>query len=162
MNLLAIDPGLNGAYAWFRDGDLITADDLPTIGEASQRRINGAAWNDIIELTNAGIAIIEDVSAFPGQGVSSMFRFGRAVGCIEGVLLGAGVRLHRVTPRKWQEKFGLVGKTKGSGEPSRQRAIEMFPAQAQYFARKKDHNRAEAALIGLWFTESADKQREAA
>ena len=31
-------------------------------------------------------AIIEKVGAMPGQGVSSMFQFGRSVGMVEGVL----------------------------------------------------------------------------
>jgi hypothetical protein len=35
-------------------------------------------------------------------------------------------------------------------EVSRARAIETWPAHAKLFARKRDHNRAEAALLGLY------------
>jgi len=51
-----------------------------------------------------------------------------------------------VSPAKWKKALGL----NSDGETSRARAIETWPAQAELFARKPDHNRAEAALLGLF------------
>jgi hypothetical protein len=47
------------------------------------------------------------------------------------------------------------------GETSRVRAIETWPDHADLFARKKDDNRAEAALLGLYgLREGAMSERE--
>ena len=82
MNALAIDPGLNGAGAVSDErGDFIACFDLPTIGEGTQHRVDAANLADLIrEHGPYAFAIVEQVGARPGQGVSSMFRFGQAYG----------------------------------------------------------------------------------
>jgi crossover junction endodeoxyribonuclease RuvC len=40
-------------------------------------------------------------------------------------------------------------------DTARTRAIELWPSHAQLFARKKDHGRAEAALIARWLYEQS-------
>ena len=163
--ILAIDPGLSGGYALLTsDGELVDAGDLPTLGVGSRRRINGPGFDMLLDVLLPSVAIIEDVSAMPGQGVSSMFRFGRAVGCLEGVTLAKRIPLRFVSPAKWKRALGLAGKAANGAELSRQRAVERWPAKAALFARKKDHNRSEAALLGLWFIESrpAPESRRAA
>ena len=143
MTLLAIDPGLSGAYALLGDGgELLEAGDLPTIGEKAQHRIDGPSFAALVDRLQPASAVIEEVGAMPGNGVSSMFRFGRAVGAIEGILLGKGIPLRRAQPVAWKRAHGLLGKVAGSGEPSRQKAVETWPARAaEFFGRKKDHNR---------------------
>jgi hypothetical protein len=88
MNTLAIDPGLNGAGAVSDEsGAFIACFDLPTIGEGAQRRVDVANLADLIrEHGPYAFAIVEQVGARPGQGVSSMFRFGQAYGTILGVI----------------------------------------------------------------------------
>ena len=82
----------------------------------------------------------------PGQGVSSMFQFGRGVGMYEGVLAALQVPITYVTPQAWQKAVSArEGKDAG-----RARAAELFPAYAQMFARKKDDGRADAALMAYW------------
>ena len=44
---------------------------------------------------------IEKVGAMPGQGVSSMFQFGRSVGTIEGIIAALRLPISYVTPQKW-------------------------------------------------------------
>jgi len=56
------------------------------------------------------------------------------------------LRWRLVRPAEWKKSLGLTGKDK---EASRQRALQLFPAQAQ-LARKKDHHRAEAVLLAYW------------
>ena len=162
--VLAIDPGLAGGYALLVSGGfLIEAGDLPIVGEGAQRRVAAAGLANIVDRLSPDVAVMEAVASMPGQGVSGVFRFGRAVGTIEGVLIAREVPLQRVTPQVWKRRFGLLGKEKGSGEPSRQRAVERWPgAAAKFFSLKKHSHRAEAALIGLWFVETQGALREAA
>ena len=40
-------------------------------------------------------------------------------------------------------------------ETSRAKAVETWPSQSEMFARKRDHNRAEAALLGLYALKKA-------
>jgi hypothetical protein len=91
-------------------------------------------------------AVVEQVGARPGQGVSSMFRFGQGYGTILGIIGTLAIPVRHVSPAKWKRALGL----NSDGETSRARAIETWPAQAELFARKCDHSRAEAALLGMY------------
>lgn len=145
--IVAFDPGLSGGIAFVSDdGALIDCRDLPTIGEGTQRRIDAANLAAIIRAHNPTKAIIEQVSAMPGNGVAGMFRFGQAVGTIAGVVGALGIPVQWVTPSKWKKESGLDA----TAEKSRARAIETWPDHAALFSRVKDHNRAEAALLARW------------
>jgi hypothetical protein len=81
--IVGFDPGLSGGIAFVsNDGALIDCQDLPVIGEGTQRRIDAANLAAIIRSHNPTRAVIEAVGARPGQGVSSMFRFGQSVGIL--------------------------------------------------------------------------------
>lgn len=58
------------------------------------------------------IACIEKVGAMPGQGVTSMFNFGKGAGFIEGIMYGRGVPYQLIPPQKWKKDFSLCKKTK--------------------------------------------------
>jgi crossover junction endodeoxyribonuclease RuvC len=148
MNVLAVDPGLSGAAAVLdRQGDIVDAFDLPATGEGPRRRIDTANLADLIRARAPyAFAIVEQVGARPGQGVSSMFRFGQAYGTILGVIGALAIPVRHVSPAKWKRALGL----NSDGETSRARAIETWPTRADLFARKRDHNRAEAALLGVY------------
>ena len=81
----------------------------------------------------------------PGNGSVSMFKFGRSLGVIEGVVGGLGWPLEWITPQTWKKHHGLIGKDK---DAARLLAIETWPEHAQTFKRKRDVGRADAALIG--------------
>lgn len=98
MIYIGIDPGKKGGYAailddiistkpW-KDGDFI--DDMRLLSKASKC-----------------IACVEKVGAMPGQGVTSMFNFGRSAGFIEGVLDALGIPYQLVTPQRWKKEFTL-------------------------------------------------------
>jgi crossover junction endodeoxyribonuclease RuvC len=148
MNILAIDPGLEGAGAVMdAGGELIEVFDLPTIGEGARRRIDAANLADLIRShTPYAFAIVEQVGAWPKQGVASTFRFGQAHGTILGVVGALAIPVRHATPARWKKAFGL----NSDAEASRARAIETWPTYAGLFARKRGHNRAEAALLGLY------------
>ena len=80
----------------------------------------------------------------PGQGVSSMFRFGESVGVVLGVLGALQMPVRWVTPQRWKKAAGIVGKDK---DAARSLAIQLHPEIAGMLTRKKDHNRGESILI---------------
>lgn len=148
--ILGIDPGLSGSWAILRQssGELVHAEDMPIAGTGAQRMVSAPLLAASLKRYDITEAIIERVAARPGQGVSSMFRFGRAVGVVEGVLGCMGIPIAYVTPSRWKADARLLSPDK---EQARQRAIETWPLQAaSYFPNKGHHNRAEAALIALW------------
>ena len=157
MNVFACDPGLNGAGAMLdAHGELIEVFDLPVIGEGKQRRIDAANLADLVRAhAPYAFAIVEQVGARPGQGVASMFRFGQAYGTILGVIGTLAIPLRHVTPTKWKRAVGLDS----NAETSRGRAIESWPHQAELFARKRDHSRGEAALLGLYAAKVSYRRR---
>lgn len=153
MSLLAVDPGLsNGLAVLDWDRRLLLATEIPIIGEGAHKRLNMASFSDIIRQYHVVEAVIEDVGAMPKQGVSSTFRFGRATGALEGALAVLHVPTTFVHPAKWKKALGAKAK---ADEDIRALAIQTWPDQAHRFGRKLDHNRAEAALIGLYYLQNS-------
>lgn len=145
--VLGFDPGLSGAVAVVTpSGDLVTACDLPIMGEGKAARIDAASLARLIGEFVPAKAVVEQVGSMPGQGVASTFAFGRAVGVLAGVLGALAVPTVYVAPGTWKRFHGLPS----AKEDARRKAIELWPAHASLFARKKDHGRAEAALIARW------------
>ena len=89
-------------------------------------------------------AVLEAVSAMPGQGVSSTFHFGESVGVVLGVLGALQIPVRMVTPAKWKKAAGLLGRDK---DAARTLAIQLHPEVADQLARKKDTGRADAVGI---------------
>lgn len=150
--IVGIDPGASGAIAFFDPkGGTLEVHDMPVMeierSGKTKREINPTLLSNILhDDHHHNVVWLEKVGAMPGQGVSSMFQFGRGVGMIEGVVAAEGLPLNYVTPQAWQKAVGV----RGGKDGSRLRAIELFPKYANLFARKKDDGRAEAALIA-WY-----------
>lgn len=149
MVILGFDPGQTGAIAAY-DGTIITGlIDMPTMLRlhGSGRQVDpytlATAVIDLCAGRNA-TAVIEAVSAMPGQGVSSMFRFGESVGVVLGVLGALQMPVRWVTPGRWKKAAGIVGKDK---DAARSLAIQLHPEVAELLKRKRDVGRADAALI---------------
>ena len=147
--VIGVDPGASGAIALVVDGVLHQVVDMPTVtvtrNSSQKRQVSPAGVADIIRSMKPDTAIVEKVGAMPGQGVSSMFSFGRSVGIIEGALAALQVPATFITPQAWQK---AVGAAKGK-DGSRQRVMELFPRDSHLFARVKDDGRADAVLIAL-------------
>lgn len=144
---IGIDPGLSGAWSVFQGDNLAVVEDFPVMGVGVRARLNtGALADSIRSLGVVSCAVIEVVGAMPGQGVSSTFKFGYAAGQVVGVIEALDIPVVWVAPAVWKRSYGLDR----DKERARARAIETFPHLRDRFARKKDHGRAEAALIGLW------------
>lgn len=159
--VIGIDPGITGAMAllhWTPTHGPLLLDvrDMPTASLKSGRTMKAhvipAAVADIIKDWRAHAdwldtpldAFLEEVHAMPGQGVTSMFRFGHVAGMLEGIVAALNVPLHKLGPKEWQTRV----RVKKEPDAGRARAAQIFPAGAHYFKRKLDHNRADAALIG--------------
>lgn len=159
--ILGIDPGISGAIAAVTDGGaLMWVHDMPVrdAGKKArkQREIDGAELARMLRLHLAYFrcAWVEEVSAMPGQGVSSMFSLGDSRGTIRGVLEALGVSVERVPPQRWKRAYGLDS----DKEAARGLAIRLYPMHSGELARKRDHGRAEAVLIARY---GAQQQRAA-
>lgn len=153
MKIVGCDPGAFGAIAIIDVATReLTVIDMPTVKvKRGTRVVNQVDAHILAGLLSPHIgsddkAFIEKVHAMPGQGVSSMFAFGRAAGVLEGVMAGLGVSFDLIAPATWTKTM----RTFGGKDGSRARASELFPDKAHLFARKKDDGRAEAVLIACF------------
>jgi len=156
MLIIGIDPGISGAICFFEDGQVKEIIDMPVMadGKKNKKQINGPQiYNEIlIRINNIQkkdiIVIIEQVSAMPGQGVTSMFNFGQSFGVLKGICSAMQLSTHFVRPAKWKKYFGLI---KTEKDASRTKVIEIFPYISSQLSRKKDSNKADAVLIASFF-----------
>tara|TARA_B100000029_G_C16860882_1_gene699255 strand:+ start:14 stop:505 length:492 start_codon:yes stop_codon:yes gene_type:complete len=156
MLIIGIDPGIAGAICFFENGKVKEVIDMPTMaeGKKNKRQINGRQiFNEISSRIeryspNDINVVVEQVSAMPGQGVTSMFNFGQSFGVIKGICAAMKLPVFFVRPTKWKKHFDLINSQKDS---SRTKAIEMFPEISSILSRKKDSNRADAILIASFF-----------
>jgi len=90
--ILGVDPGLSGALAFYNlvDG-VVRVEDMPVVelmrGGKAKREVSATLLRHVLpRYGKISHAYLERVGAMPGQGVSSVFSFGRSVGVVEGVL----------------------------------------------------------------------------
>ena len=152
MIYIGIDPGLSGAIAFLdTEKGVLSINDMPTLevkrNNKAKKEVSPIGVAIFLGQTrDVSRAVLERVGAMPGQGVTSVFSFGRSVGIIEGVLATMLIPVDIVTPQAWQKAAGV----RGGKDGSRLRACELFPNYAELFARKKDDGRADAALMA-WY-----------
>ena len=159
MLIIGIDPGISGSICFLKDGKISEVIEMPTMaeGKKNKRQVNGSQiYNEIskrinkLEKQNIRV-IIEQVSAMPGQGVTSMFNFGQSFGILKGICSAMQLPMYFVRPAKWKKYFGLINSEK---DASRTRAIEMFPYFSSQLSKKKDSNKADAILIASFYHET--------
>ena len=159
MLIIGIDPGISGSICFFENGKIIDAIEMPTMteGKKNKRQVNGSQiFNEIKKRTkdheNQNVrVIIEQVSAMPGQGVTSMFNFGQSFGILKGICSAMQLPMYFVRPAKWKKYFNLINSEK---DASRTRAIEIFPYFSSQLSKKKDINKADAILIASFYYET--------
>jgi|TARA_B110000116_G_scaffold263280_1_gene269588 crossover junction endodeoxyribonuclease RuvC len=159
MIIIGIDPGISGAISVIENKKILEVYDTPTMidGKKNKKQINSAQVVNIIkERINLNrdkevIVVVEQVNAMPGQGVTSMFNFGKSFGVIKGICAALGLPIHFVRPTKWKKHFNLI---KTNKDASRTKVIEAFPEISNKLHRKKDSNRADAILIALYFSDT--------
>ena len=159
MLIIGIDPGISGSICFLQDGKIVDVVEMPTMteGKKNKKQVNGSQIvNEILEkikeLDKREIkVVIEQVSAMPGQGVTSMFNFGQSFGILKGICSSMQLPMYFVRPAKWKKYFNLINSEK---DASRTRAIEIFPYFSGQLSRKKDSNKADAILIASFYYET--------
>ena len=159
MLIIGIDPGLSGSICFFENGKIIDVIEMPTMteGKKNKKQVNGAQiYNEISKKVSISDkqnirVIIEQVSAMPGQGVTSMFNFGQSFGILKGICSAMQLPMFFVRPAKWKKYFNLINSEK---DASRTRAIEIFPYFSSQLSKKKDSNKADAILIASFYYET--------
>ena len=159
MLIIGIDPGISGSICFFKDGVILDVIDMPTMieGKKNKKQVNGSQiFNEISEriksINKKDVkVIVEQVSAMPGQGVTSMFNFGQSFGILKGLCSAMQLPIYFVRPAKWKKYFNLINSEK---DASRTRAIEIFPYFSSNLSKKKDSNKADAILIASFFHET--------
>lgn len=161
--IVGVDPGATGAFACLTDtGELVWCEDMPT-------PLTGYMVASIFLLDPIYHVIVERAQARPKERAGAAFNYGTGYGVILGVLSGWAALAHHpqttpngllttaaipapsfetVPPATWKKTLGLTGKDKAA---ARAMAQQTWPHHAHLFTRVKDHGRAEAALIGLWW-----------
>ncbi|WP_440677232.1 crossover junction endodeoxyribonuclease [Candidatus Pelagibacter sp. HIMB1587] len=159
MLIIGIDPGISGSICFLEDGIINDVLEMPTMteGKKNKKQVNGSQiYNEIslriktYEKKNIKV-VIEQVSAMPGQGVTSMFNFGQSFGILKGICSAMQLPIYFVRPAKWKKYFNLINSEK---DASRTRAIEIFPYFSSNLSKKKDSNKADAILIASYFHET--------
>ena len=162
MLIIGIDPGISGSICFFEDGKILEVIEMPvmTEGKKNKKQVNGAQiYNEFLKRINNKKddevrVVIEQVSAMPGQGVTSMFNFGQSFGILKGICSTMQLPMFFVRPAKWKKYFNLINSQK---DASRTRAIEIFPYFSTQLSRKKDSNKADAILIASFYHETYQK-----
>ena len=159
MLIIGIDPGISGSICFFQDGKILDVIEMPTMteGKKNKKQVNGSQiYNEICKITKdiekqEIRIVIEQVSAMPGQGVTSMFNFGQSFGILKGISSAMQIPVYFVRPAKWKKYFNLLNSEK---DASRTKAIEIFPYFSSRLSKKKDSNKADAILIASFYHET--------
>jgi Holliday junction resolvasome RuvABC endonuclease subunit len=139
MKVLGVDPGsVSGAWAFIEDNLEPVVGDIPV----ADKMVDVSSLAVVIDRFRPDFAVVEAVHAFPGQGVSSSFRFGQGFGMILGCLGALGVPVQLVNPARWKKHYRL----NRDGEASRALALRLYPT-VRGLDLKRHHGRAEALLI---------------
>ena len=159
MLIIGIDPGISGSICFFEDGKVVDLLEMPNMaeGKKNKRQVNGSQIYNEINLRikrhdkkNIKV-VIEQVSAMPGQGVTSMFNFGQSFGVLKGICSAMQLSMYFVRPAKWKKYFNLINSEK---DASRTKAIRIFPYISSQLSKKKDSNKADAILLASFFFET--------
>ena len=113
MLIIGIDPGIKGAICILKDGKILDVFDMPImpVGKKNKSQVNGSQiYNEIqkaiIDEDKKDIkVVIEQVSAMPGQGVTSMFNFGQSFGVLKGIFSAMQIPMDFISPVKWKKFF---------------------------------------------------------
>ena len=140
MVYIGIDPGAKGGWSIIYDDG----------------KVESHSWDDVNflasmrELWDKGVTTrcaLEKVGAMPGQGVVSMYNFGKSVGFIEGVLRAYDISYQTVPPQTWKKSFSLLHQDKNKSIETAQKLFPDVSLLATTRSRKPSDGVAESLLI---------------
>ena len=148
MIVVGIDPGKSGAIAVWDEG-IDKAIKCPDSPEKMANIFNSIMTNSWIDGDGKIVAYIEQVHAFPTDGRSSAFKFGKNYGEWLGVLGALRIKTIYVTPQKWmkhyKEKFNM-----SLPKDKQQRKRKLKEIAAKYTDKKVTLYNADAILIAVY------------
>ena len=141
MIYIGVDPGKSGGFAVIDNGmiGVFPWDDHSFIDNMAAAMNRGKC-----------VACVERVGAMPGQGVTSMFNFGKSAGYIEGVLAALGISYQLVMPKRWKAEFTLNGKDKAASIEVCKRLFPDVDLRPTARCRKDSDGMAEALLLACF------------
>ena len=151
MIVIAVDPGITGAFAVYQsENDSINAYDIPihyqVINKKKRKVLDyprlAEHFRHLIVYDHEAFLVVERMHAFPWDTPMTAFKLAEIYGAFKGMAFMQDLKVIDVDPLIWKDWMGLKGKTK---EDSLELARSYFPDVPMPF--KKDHNRAEALLI---------------
>lgn len=164
VRYLGIDPGFDGCLAVVEsvDGaDVVQFYDAPTVcvrkGKRDYLLAEMAGPLQVFALQRKEhplVVIVEKVGAFPGQGVTSMFSFGRGLGIWLGMLAALGIPYTEVHPVTWKKL--MMADMPKEKESALVRASQLFPECAHELKLKKHIGRADALLMAEYGRRTAN------
>lgn len=148
---IGIDPGKNGGLCLLSENkEIIDYCRMPdTINEIADFFKKAKKYKHIV-------CVLEQVSARPGQGVCSMFTFGKGVGQLEMVVVANSFNLYTVTPQKWKKVMLPNNANKSDKKESIKQCKKLLPNinLIPIRCRVEHDGIAEAALLALYGIEN--------
>lgn len=156
MRVVGIDPGSRNGAVCLLTGDPSQdrVEDLPLRTVSGKPQVDYAALKEMLLSMRPERGVVERVGGMPGDAPASAFRFGYAAGVIRCALDECCPIVDDVPPGAWKRAAMIFRHAK---DESRREAAESLPHLAKRFARKKDVDRADAALITMTFREQLVK-----
>jgi crossover junction endodeoxyribonuclease RuvC len=143
---IGVDPGQRGGYA------------VISTSETGQA-VFAYPWDDTFFVTemqalshtgNGIVAAVEKVGAVHGNGIVSMFNFGKNAGYIEGVLSALGIPYQLVPPNVWKREFSLIGKDKQASITTCRKLFPDLDLKRTERCRTDSDGKAESALLACY------------
>ena len=105
--VLGIDPGVAGGIA------IITREGIIKLFEMPPSPFHLGQLFKAVAPAGIALAIVEKVHALPNGGnVSSMFKFGKGVGILIGILTALEIPYEEIDPKTWQAALGIKQRAK--------------------------------------------------
>jgi crossover junction endodeoxyribonuclease RuvC len=143
--IAGIDPAIEPAISFFfpLTPNRVSVEEIAAVNG----QLNAALLAERVKQMRPDVVFVERVGGMPKQGISSTFKFGAAFGGILGVFAALEIPVRLIMPQTWKRHWKLLGKDK---EASRELALRTFASCAPHFSKKRDHNKAESALLAAY------------
>lgn len=155
--LIAIDPGIKGALAFFRTDGAPTVYDMPTRAKPGNTKIRNevdpkalqALLRHQVPASEKGLVVMENLNTFAGGSVQSMGSLEATKAVICTVCELSGFDMAFVSPREWQKFFGIKATP---SESTKQQSLRLARSLfgMEYCPLQKHDGRADALLIGRY------------
>lgn len=150
MNVyVGVDPGKKGGYAVVYDNGVGVAYPWDDAGFVNKMNDISATFNK-----DKIYVCVEKVGAMPGQGVVSMFHFGKSAGFIEGVLNACYLTYELIPPRTWKSYYKLSS----DKQESIDKCLELFP-DVNLLATERSHKPSDGMAEALLIANYGKKMR---